>query len=128
MRLLLDTHALIWFCEGKEALSSRARAALEDPDNECFVSHATAWEMAIKLNLGKLELEFDYRVIFPGVLDANGFSLLIPSLAHYHALIFLPGHHGDPFDRLLIAQAQVEGLTIVSCDPHFPAYGVPVLW
>ncbi len=128
MRLLLDTHALIWFCEGKAALSPRARAAMEDAANECLVSHATAWEMAIKLNLGKLELGLDYGQIFPGVLDANGFSLLPPSLAHYQALISLPSHHGDPFDRLVIAQAQVEGLTIVTCDPHFPAYGVPILW
>ena len=93
-----------------------------------FRKYATAWEMAIKLNLGRLELGLDYRMIFPALLDANGCSLHTPSLAHYHALIFLLGHHGDPFDCLLIAQAQVEGLTIVSCDPHFPAYGVPVLW
>lgn len=128
MRLLLDTHALIWFCEGKPSLSSRAQTAMEDAANECFVSHATAWEMAIKLNLGKLQLDLEYSVIFPGVLHANGFSMLPPSLDHYQALISLPAHHGDPFDRLLIAQAQVEGLTIVSGDAHFPAYGVPVLW
>jgi PIN domain nuclease of toxin-antitoxin system len=128
MRLLLDTHALIWFCEGKPALSPRARAAMEDAGNECFVSHATAWEMAIKLNLGKLVLDMDYGMIFPGVLDANGFTLLPPSLAHYQLLVTLPSLHGDPFDRLLIAQAQIEGMTLVSCDPHFPMYGVPVLW
>lgn len=128
MRLLLDTHALIWFCEGNPELSQTARAAIASPANECLVSHATAWEMAIKLNLGKLELQLDYDQIFPGVLDANDFLLLPPALAHYRAVISLPPHHGDPFDRLIIAQALVEGLTIVSRDPHFPAYGVPLLW
>ena len=128
MRLLLDTHALIWFCDGSPMLGQAARSAMEDASNQCFVSHATAWEMAIKLSLGKLVLQTDYDLIFSGVLDANGFSLLSPSLAHYRVLISLPYHHGDPFDRLLVAQAQVEGLTVVTRDPHFAAYGVPVLW
>ena len=128
MRLLLDTHALIWFCEGNSALSSTARSAIEDTTNQCFVSHATAWEMAIKLNLGKLKLQIDYEVLFPGVLNANGFAVLPPALDHYQILLTLAPHHGDPFDRLLIAQAMVEKLTIVSRDPHFAAYGVPVFW
>ncbi len=128
MRVLLDTHALIWFCEGNPALSTNARAAMEDPANERFVSHATAWEMAIKLSMGKLRLQLDYDLMFPGVLDANDFTLLPPMLGHYRALISLPPHHGDPFDRLIIAQAQVEGLTVVTCDPHFATYDIPVLW
>jgi len=128
MRLLIDTHALLWFCEGNSILSQNARAAMEDDTNERFVSHASAWEVAIKVSIGKLKLQTDYRVIFSGVLEANGFVFLPPAVEHYEAVIALPRHHGDPFDRLIIAQAQVEGLTIVTCDEDFPAYGVPLLW
>ncbi len=128
MRLLIDTHALLWFCEGNPILSPKARAAMENDTNERFVSHASAWETAIKVSIGKLKLMTDYSVIFPGVLEANGFVFLPPAVEHYEALITLPRHHGDPFDRLIIAQAQVEGLTIVTRDEDFPAYGVPLLW
>jgi len=128
MRLLLDTHALIWFCEGNPALSQAARSALEDSGNQCYVSHATAWEMAIKLSLGKLQLRIGYDVLFSGVLEANRFLLLPPALSHYQALISLPTHHTDPFDRLIIAQALVESMTIVTCDRHFGAYGSTILW
>lgn len=128
MRLLIDTHTLLWFCEGNPTLSATARAAMEDPANERYVSHATAWEVAIKLSLGKLKLQADYEDLFPGVLDANGFALLPPAVPHYQALIPLPRHHGDPFDRLIIAQAQVEHLTIITSDIHFPAYDIPLLW
>ena len=128
MRLLIDTHALIWFCEGSPQLSATARAAMEDEANERFISQAVPWEMAIKLSIGKLLLNVDFGVIFPGVLEANGFSLLPTLLDHYRGLINLPRHHGDPFDRLMIAQAQADGLTILTRDPHFTAYGVPVLW
>jgi PIN domain nuclease of toxin-antitoxin system len=125
---LIDTHALLWFCEGSSALSDKARAAMEDEANERYVSHASAWEVAIKVSLGKLKLHDDYRVIFSGVMKANGFMLLSPSVDHYDALIRLPRHHGDPFDRLILAQAQVEGLVIVTGDGEFPAYGLPLLW
>ena len=128
MRLLIDTHALIWFCEGNPYLSTAARTAMEDGGNERLISHATPWEMAIKLALGKLVLQPDYSTIFPGVLDANGFAMLPSTFEHYRALIVLPRHHGDPFDRLIIAQAKVEGLTIVSDDSSITAYGVPILW
>lgn len=128
MRLLIDTHALLWFCEGNPNLSTNARSAMEDPSNERFVSHASAWETAIKVSIGKLGLMTDYRVIFSGVLAANGFQLLQPAVDHYEALIALPRHHGDPFDRLIIAQAKVEGLSIVTSDEAFLAYGVPLIW
>ncbi|MBU6326735.1 MAG: type II toxin-antitoxin system VapC family toxin [Verrucomicrobia bacterium] len=128
MRLLIGTHALLWFCEGNSMLSPKARAAMEDDANERFVSHASAWEVAIKVSIGKLKLETDYRMIFPGVLEANGFVFLPPAVEHYKAVITLPRHHGDPFDRLIIAQAQVEGLTILTSDEDFPAYEVPLLW
>jgi PIN domain nuclease of toxin-antitoxin system len=128
MRLLLDTHALQWFCEGSSELSPAARSAMEDGRNECYVSHATAWEIAVKTGLGKLELRVLYGELFPSAVLANGFSMLTPDVRHYGNLIQLPQHHRDPFDRLLIAQAMSENLTIVTCDPHFPAYGVPILW
>ena len=128
MRLLLDTHALLWFCEGNDALSATARAAIEDSANERFVSHATPWEVAIKMAIGKLDVQSGYAAIFPGVLDANGFKLLPSSLDHYCGVIVLPKHHSDPFDRLMIVQAVTEGLTIVTCDSQFAAYGVPLLW
>lgn len=128
MRLLIDTHALIWFCEGNLNLSATARAAMEDEANERYISHAVPWEMAIKLSLGKLQLQADYDLIFPGVMDANGFQMLPARLEHYRDLLSLPRHHGDPFDRLMISQARAEGLTIITCDTHFPAYGVPLLW
>jgi len=128
MRLLIDSHALIWFCEGNPALSPVARGVMEDGANERFISHATPWEMAIKLTLGKLQLQSDFAVIFPGVLNANGFAMLTPNLEHYRALIHLPRHHGDPFDRLIIAQAKVDGMAVVTCDPNFPQYGVTIVW
>jgi len=105
-----------------------ARAAIEDPTNEKWISHATAWEVAIKVSLGKLRLLIPYEDLFPGALKASGFSALPPDFRHYRELLNLPRHHGDPFDRLLIAQASVEGFTIVSRDPHFASYGVPLLW
>lgn len=128
MRLLIDTHALIWFCEGNPSLSPTARAAMEDEANERFISHAVPWEMVIKLSLGKLQLQADYDVIFPGVLDANGFQMLPASLEHYRGLVTLPRYHGDPFDRLMICQAMAESMTIVTCDAAFSAYRVPLLW
>ena len=128
MRLLLDSHALLWFCEGNAALSAPARAAIESLGNDKYVSHATAWEVAIKASLGKLTLSVPYEELFPGALLTNGFLALPPDFRHYRELLTLPFHHRDPFDRLLIAQARVEDMTLVSKDPHFAAYGVPLLW
>ena len=128
MRPLIDTHALIWFCEGNSSLSPAARAAMEDDANERYISHTVPWEMAIKLSLGKLQFQVDYDLIFPDVLDANGFQMLPAQLEHYRGLLTLPRHHGDPFDRLMIAQARVEGLTVVTCDTQFPPYGIPLIW
>ena len=128
MRLLLDTHALIWFCEGHSKLGKKARAALEDNSNECFVSQATPWEMATKLSLGRLELRMGLEEFFPGVLNANGFVFLESKVSHYAELARLPFHHRDPFDRLLVAQARVEEMVLVTCDGFASDYGVPVLW
>lgn len=92
------------------------------------MSHATAWEVAIKASLGKLKLQVTYQELFPGTLLANGFRELAPNFRHFEDLLTLPLHHRDPFDRLLIAQARVEGMSVLSCDPHFAAYGIPLIW
>jgi PIN domain nuclease of toxin-antitoxin system len=109
MRLLLDTHALLWYCEGSSLLSELARLAIEDARDVRFVSHATLWEVAIKLTPGKLRLTRPYDEIFPGVITANGWHILPSQPAHYAELLRLQDHHRDPFDRLMLAQARVEG-------------------
>ena len=128
MKLLLDTHTILWFAEGSAALSDTARAAIEDPANECYVSHVSAWEVAVKFSLGKLTLQVPYSDLFPGVITANHFGFLLPEFQHFWTLLALPFHHRDPFDRLLVAQAKSEGMTLVSRDLQMQAYGVPVLW
>jgi PIN domain nuclease of toxin-antitoxin system len=128
MKLLLDSHALIWFLEDDNRLSPIARSAISDPNNLCFVSDATAWEIGIKHALGKLDLPLPFDELFPNRLEALGFKMLPIMHGHLYRMIRLPRHHGDPFDRLLIAQALAEGFTIVSQDPQFPGYGVTILW
>jgi len=128
MRLLLDSHALLWFWEGNVALSPVARAAIEALDNEKYVSHVTAWEIAIKVSLGKLKLAVSYNDLFPGMLMAHGLCEVPTRLEHFRELLNVPFYHRDPFDRLLIAQTRVEGLTLVSRDTRFREYGVPLLW
>ena len=128
MNLLLDTHALIWFLENDPQLSIRARTAISDPENRCHVSDASAWESGIKLSLEKLKLPLPYERLFPGRLLELGFHSLPIRHSHLHRIVHLPFHHRDPFDRVLIAQAQVEEMTLVSCDPHFQHYDVPLLW
>jgi PIN domain nuclease of toxin-antitoxin system len=128
MRLLLDSHALLWFCEGSAQLSVPARTAIEDATNEKYVSYATAWEVAIKAQLGKLKLLIPYEELFPGALVANGFRPLPIDFRHFRQLLTLPMLHRDPFDRLLIAQAQLEDLTVVTRDTHFQGYGIALMW
>ena len=122
MNLLVDTHALLWWLGG-EVLSSDATAALADPRNEAYVSAASIWEASIKVAAGKLEVK-------GSLLDSAERSHLVAlpiTLAHAQRAGELPRHHRDPFDRMLVAQAELEGLTIVTRDPIFAAYGVPVL-
>ncbi len=128
MKLLLDTHAVLWFAEGSEELSGAARVAVEDAGNECWVSHASVWEIAVKIRLGKLTLQVPFDSLFPGVVAANGWRVLASEIRHFRELLTLPLHHRDPFDRLIIAQARAEGLTIVSRDRSFRSYDVPILW
>ncbi len=125
MRLLLDTHVVIWWLESPSALSAEAMTAIKDPENDVFVSAASVWEIAIKTSLGKLDLQDPG---FPQSLrDEDGFQQLSVTWSHSVIAGDLPRHHNDPFDRMLIAQAQAEGLTTVTRDAHFAAYDVPLI-
>ena len=128
MRLLLDTHAFIWFIMGSANLSVNARALIENPANERLLSVASLWEIAIKTSLGKLTLSVPFDELIPAQLKLNGIDLLNIKVDHLSTLTTLPFHHRDPFDRLIIAQAIVEKLPVVSLDGAFDTYGVTRLW
>lgn len=128
MRVLIDTHVFLWWVEGDRALPVKARDALADPDNECLLSMASAWELAIKTGLGKLQLALPVRRYVTEHVAANGFRLLDIGLAQIGRLEGLPLHHRDPIDRLLIAQALEEKLPVVTADPMFRKYGVKRIW
>ena len=128
MRLLLDTHALLWFLADDPALTLKAKALIENPENEKLVSLATCWEIAIKAGLGKLRLGEPAGELLQRELPRNNFDLLPITLGHATAVQSLPHHHRDPFDRLLIAQAQADGLSVVGADEAFDAYGVVRIW
>jgi PIN domain nuclease of toxin-antitoxin system len=127
MRLLLDTHVLVWSATDPDRLSRTARAAVEDGANDVFVSPVTAWEIAIKQSLGKLDLARPAEDWLPDVLRRTGFDVAEVGLAAALRVRGLDWHHRDPFDRLLIAQALDEGFTVVTRDDVFKAYGVPTL-
>ena len=127
MNILLDTHALIWLGENDRQLSLTARSAIESPENTKFFSVVSFWEIAIKVSLRKLSLLKPLAQIIKEIEESDALVLGISS-AHTLLIEQLPLHHRDPFDRMLIAQASVEGLTIVTRDPHFVDYGVGVLW
>lgn len=122
-RILLDTHTLIWWLSGNEQLGVIAQAAIADANNSIYVSAATTWEMSVKRQLGKLEAPKDLDAI----IEQEGFTKLPISVFHGEQAGDLPLHHKDPFDRMLIAQAQAEGLQILTKDEHFPTYGIKVL-
>jgi PIN domain nuclease of toxin-antitoxin system len=123
LRLLVDTHVLLWWLADDRKLKANVRAALAAPENLVFVSAASLWELRIKEGLGKVRLPDD----FEEALDAQAFEQLSVTAAHAHALKGLALHHRDPFDRMLVAQASLEGLTIVTHDEALKAYGVPLL-
>lgn len=123
MNLLLDTHTLIWVFTGDEGLSVRARGAIRDGRNLVYVSAATAWEIAIKRAPGKLKAPDNLQE----GLERYRFASLDISLEHALAVERLPAHHRDPFDRMLVAQARVEGMTLVTRDSRIKAYDVPIL-
>ena len=128
MKLLPDTHAIVWFALPDPRLSATARTLLADPANEVFVSPASYWEMAIKVHLGKWQLGQPYPDLIDSLWTDYGFNVLPIRPEHTARLIGLPDHHRDPFDRLLIAQAITEGLMVVGADAVFDRYGVARLW
>ncbi|MPY90560.1 MAG: PIN domain-containing protein [Luteitalea sp.] len=128
MRLLLDTHAFLWWVADDKRLSRRAHAAIADRTNECLVSLVSCWEMAIKVSLGKLSLGSTVNQFVPSQMATNGFTLLPIKFSHTARVASLAFHHRDPFDRVLVAQALLERLAIVSVDPAFRRYGVKRVW
>jgi PIN domain nuclease of toxin-antitoxin system len=128
VRLLLDTHVLIWWLAGDPMLSANAKAAIADPGNEALVSAASAWEIATKYRIGKLPQGAPLAVDMPGVLAGQGFVELPITVRHGQAAGSLPGPHRDPFDRMLIAQAVLVDLVLVSNEAVFDRYGVRRLW
>jgi PIN domain nuclease of toxin-antitoxin system len=128
VRLLLDTHTFLWWVTDAPQLSARVRAAIAQSRNECFVSLASCWELAIKVSLGRLEIAGTLERFIPEQLTANAFRELAIEIRHVVRVARLPFHHRDPFDRLLAAQALEEGLTIASADAIFRRYRVKRIW
>ena len=128
MSLLLDTHAALWFFQADLRLPAATRDRIEEAGTSAHVSIASLWEIAIKVSLNKLTLPGEFETLFPSSVAESGLTLLPISVPHLATVRRLEHHHRDPFDRLLIAQAKVEAMTLVTCGPHFPVYGVPLLW
>jgi PIN domain nuclease of toxin-antitoxin system len=126
--LLVDTHAFLWFLAGHRLLSRRARAAIESERNQKYLSAASVWEMAIKHSLGRLRLGLPLREAVMSGADECGLILLSVNPDHALAVADLPLLHDDPFDRLLVAQARVDDLRLVTRDPAFENYGITTLW
>jgi PIN domain nuclease of toxin-antitoxin system len=128
VQLLIDTHALLWWLAGDEALSKAARAAISDDSNAIFVSTASVWEIATKHRLGKLPGIAAIAADLEATVTDQGFIGLPISLRHGQVAGALPGPHRDPFDRMLMAQAILDRLVLVSNEKSFDAYGVGRLW
>ncbi len=123
MKLLLDTHTLIWWLTNHPTLSQAAKKAISNQDNLVFISAASAWEIAIKKSLGKLTAPDDLEI----QIESNNFQPLPITITHGLAIEKLPTHHNDPFDRIIIVQAICESMTVVTRDKKFRLYNVPIL-
>lgn len=128
MRALLDTHSFLWFSTDDPALSAQADQLIADPANEILLSVASLWEIAIKVSIGKLGLtrSFEEAVLAP--MSENGIRLLDVQVRHVREILTLPHHHRDPFDRMIVAQARVENIPIISVDMVLDSYGVQRIW
>jgi PIN domain nuclease of toxin-antitoxin system len=128
MRVLLDTHALIWYVDQDQLLTSSAHAAITDPSNDLLLSAASIWEIGIKVGLNKLSLSMPYRRWMNNAIADLGLRVLPITVECVDVQAALPRHHGDPFDRLLVAQSQVEDVPVVSADAALDRYGVKRIW
>lgn len=127
MKVLLDTNALIWFAEGNNRLSIKAKSEIEDLDNKRFVSTVSLWEIAIKSSINKLELKKSFKEIYQFSYE-NDINLITVQVAHLHTLLTLERYHSDPFDRLPISQAITENMAIITVDKQFGVYPISVVW
>ncbi len=127
MNLILDTHTFIWFSEDEPRLSKKAKSLIENDENNCFVSIASIWEMAIKISLNKLKIKIEFKNLI-NEIKKHDFDILPISFEHTIIIKDLTFHHKDPFDRLLIAQSMVEEFRIISQDIIFDKYGIKRIW
>ena len=123
MNLLLDTHVLLWWLDDEPTLSKKARDAITTGENMVFISAVVIWEIRIKQALGKLKIPKNFRK----VLEQQPFEFLPITVEHAHEIALLPLHHRDPFDRMLVAQAKIENLSLVTRDAHLKGYDVPII-
>lgn len=128
MKLLLDTHVFIWWDSEPARLSKKVLSLCSDPGNTLLLSVVSAWEMQIKMQLGKIKLDFPLQDIINEQRQDNGLQIVPVELEHVLALQSLPAHHKDPFDRLLIAQARTENAALVSKDKAFLNYQIDLVW
>ena len=128
MRVLLDTHAIVWWATGDRRLSRKARVTISDPNTEVFISIASAWEIQIKATLMKLTLNESVDALYRSLIIDQGFRMIGIELSDIDHLSMLPPHHRDPFDRMLIAQAVRGNFTLLTKDRIISSYGAPTLW
>lgn len=128
MKVLLDTYTFLWWITDDPKLSLRAREIFADGNNELLLSAASGWEISIKVQIGRLRLPADPQHFIPDQLSTNAIRSLPIQMNHALHVLTLPNHHRDPFDRLLVAQAQLEELPILSADPQIGKYQVDVIW
>ncbi len=127
MKYLLDTHVLIWFLNGDEKVNPKVRSIIQDESNTIFVSIASIWELAIKHSLGKISFPFSFGK-FLQLIRENGFNILEISFEHTHKVTSLPFFHLDPFDRMLVAQAQADDLVFITVDEEILKYEINAIW
>ncbi|RKX69091.1 MAG: PIN domain nuclease [Spirochaetes bacterium] len=128
MKVLMDTHALLWAINGDEKLGKEAVKAFNNPETELFFSMAGYWEICIKISLGKLQLADDWVKIIEKEMNLNSIKWLQIQKGHLEALVNLPFHHRDPFDRLMVAQALCENMTLMTKDNEIGKYAISILW
>lgn len=128
MNILIDTHILLWMVRNDPKLSESVRSIIAAHNNRIFISLASVWELAIKSSLGKLELKRSIEDFVKTCIVENNLQILDIKLRHLYGVANLPFHHGDPFDRLIISQAQIENLPIISADKKFDNYSVERIW